>query len=358
MSGTLKKASNYIDIPDEEIIEKIKEHKERLKEKLLILGHHYQRLENVKLADYLGDSYELSKRASEHAECDFILFCGVHFMAESARILAQANQRVFLPNMAAGCPMADMASLPEVEEAWDVVSTAVPNETIIPITYMNSDARIKAFCGRHGGLVCTSSNAQSAFKWAFERGQKIFFFPDEHLGRNTANAMSIPRDAIALWDPKEEMGCLSKQEIERARIVLWSGSCHVHTFFQKEHVELARKQYPDCTVVVHPECPEQIVKAADCNGSTSYIVKLVEAAAPGSTIVIGTEINLIQRLALDHPELTIVPLARSLCPNMYKTSIRDILVCLDNLGEVDEIIVPDEVAADAKLALDRMLMVQ
>ena len=238
-----------------------------------MLAHHYQRIENVQLADFVGDSYELSRAASEQAEADDIVFCGVHFMAESARVLARPRQKVYLPNLAAGCPMADMARRAEVEEAWKELSALQPASRIIPITYMNSDADLKAFCGRNGGLVCTSSNSVGAFRWAFERGRAIFFFPDEHLGRNTANAYGIAREDTVIWDPREENGGLTREAIAKARVILWKGYCHVHTFFQVSHVTEARQKHPDCKLIVHPECTEEVVAAADLSGSTSKMVK-------------------------------------------------------------------------------------
>ena len=357
MSATFGLASQYVELSDAETTDRIHEHKARLGEKLVILSHHYQRLENVALADFVGDSYELSRRAAEQERCEHILFCGVHFMAESARVLARPRQKVYLPNLAAGCPMADMARRGEVEEAWDELALCQPREAIIPMTYMNSDADLKAFCGRNGGIVCTSSNAKGAFHWAFERGRAIFFFPDEHLGRNTANAYGITRDEIAVWDPKEESGGLSADELTRARVILWKGYCHVHTFFQVSHINQMRDKYPGCKVIVHPECTEEVVAAADANGSTSFIVKFVAEAGAGSTTVIGTEVNLTHRLAVMHPDRRVLPLARSLCPNMYKTSLRDMLACLDHLGEVDEVIVPPDTTEDARKALQRMLAV-
>ncbi|MBI2093002.1 MAG: quinolinate synthase NadA [Deltaproteobacteria bacterium] len=349
--------------------------KSKLGRKLVILGHHYQREEVIKFADFLGDSYGLSKIASEQKEADFIVFCGVHFMAEAAKILARPNQRVFHPDLTAGCPMADMAELDDVETAWIELAKITDIKKVIPIAYMNTTAELKAFCGANGGLICTSSNAQSAFDWAFARGEKIFFFPDEHLGRNTARKKGIEREKISIWNnvachcEPEKGEAISRTQLNSedcfaplamTKILLWPGFCHVHTYFTAMHVKEARKKYPDCKIIVHPECREDVVLASDENASTEGICKFVAAAPQGATIVVGTEINLVSRLVHENPDKNVVPLARSLCPNMFKISLQDICWMVESLAKgeyVNEVIVPNDVSKSARIALDRMLTV-
>jgi quinolinate synthase len=340
---------------EEEQIQAIREIKERRGDELVILGHHYQRESIVGVADYRGDSFWLSQKAAANQTARYIVFCGVHFMAESARVLAAPHQRVFLPNLNAGCPMADMADIDEVELAWERIASVLGEDRVVPVTYMNSSAAIKAFCGERGGVVCTSSNAARVFRWVFDRGKRLLFLPDEHLGRNTANAMGIPREEQALWDRKRPDGGLDEGALRKARVILWKGFCHVHTHFRPEHVRRARERYPDVKVVVHPECPEEVVALADAAGSTSFIVRYVEDAPPGSTVAVGTEINLVSRLAHENPDKTVVPLSRSLCHNMYKITPGALLYTLENLGEVGEVHVPEGIARWARVALERML---
>ncbi|MFH1737854.1 MAG: quinolinate synthase NadA [bacterium] len=341
----------------EDLIERIKQIKKELAERLIILGHHYQRDEIIEVSDIRGDSFLLSKRAAEQTKADYIVFCGVHFMAESARILAQPHQRVFLPDMRAGCPMADMADIETVEAVWNELESTIGPNRVLPITYVNSDAEIKAFCGRNGGLTCTSSNADKAFRWAFDRREKIIFFPDEHLGRNTANALDVPRDEVVLWDwlSGEPLAGHSEEELEKARVFLWNGYCHVHTYFTPDHVKRARQSKPGCLVIVHPECPEETVALSDASGSTEQIIQFVKKCAPGSVIFIGTEINLVHRLAHEHSDKTILPLARSVCPNMWKISPKNLLHTLEHFSESEEVIIPPDIVRDARLALSRML---
>jgi len=340
---------------EQELIAKIKEKKKELGNQLVILGHHYQRREIVELSDFRGDSFGLSRNAAEQKEAKFIVFCGVKFMAESAAILADKDQTVQLPEMTAGCPMADMAELDDVENAWQQI-TEICGDDIIPICYMNSSAAVKAFCGKNRGAVCTSSNSQKLFEWAYSQSDKLFFLPDEHLGTNTANKMGIPRKDRVIWDYKApELGGNSEEQVKNAKIIIWKGYCHVHTWFTVEHVKEAREKYPDAFIVVHPECFEEVVNLSDYDGSTGFIVKFVENAEPGSTIVIGTEINLVDRLAYENPDKKVVELTRSLCPNMYKINLRNLLKTLNKIGEVNIVTVTEDVEANAKIALNRML---
>jgi quinolinate synthase len=334
----------------------------RWDDRLVILAHHYQRKEIVPFGSFVGDSYYLAKMAAEQETAEHIIFCGVHFMAESAQILCRPGQRVYLPNLRAGCPMADMVDEDQVDEAWDWLGEFCDTESIIPVSYMNSAAQLKAFCGVHGGLICTSSNATKAFEWAFARGEKLIFFPDEHLGTNTANALGIPRDERVVYDPLNPP--TDPEPYRRAKVILWKGFCHVHTNFTAEHVALTRRNYPDVKIVVHPECTEEVVAVADATGSTAFIAKYVDEQPAGSTIAIGTEINLTSRLADDYPDKTIIELSGQNCPlcvNMFRTSLDDLAVCLEKLGaehHTEEIVVPTPIARDAKLALDRMLELQ
>jgi quinolinate synthase len=350
----------YKAIPDEELVERIQARKAEYGDSLTILGHHYQRREIVALADHRGDSYALSKVAAEQKSVKYIVFCGVRFMAEAAEILAsQYEDKIVLhPDRTAGCPMADMADRGQVEVAWKEMTTVIPAESVIPVTYINSDANLKAFCGKHGGTVCTSSNAGGAFDWARERGERIFFFPDEHLGRNTGNVKGVPKERMILWDPAQPMGGNTEEAIRNSEVILWKGYCHVHTWFTVDMIQAMRKEHPGIQVVVHPECPEEVVAAADANGSTGYIVKYVEKAPAGSTITIGTEINLITRLGDEHPDKTIIPLSRSLCPNMWKVSLNDLAWTLDNIDTVNHVTLPAEIKTDALAALHRMLEIQ
>jgi quinolinate synthase len=344
----------YRGLREEVLIERIKEKKALLGRRLVFLAHHYQRMEIVELSDFRGDSFGLSKIAAEQKDAEFILFCGVHFMAESADILRQKGQIVLHPNTSAGCPLADMAHISDVLSAWDKI-TSICGNTVVPVTYMNSRASLKAFCGRNGGTVCTSTNAGRVFDWAFKRGEKIFFFPDEHLGRNTALKKGIKRDKIIVWNPEEKLGGNTAEAIRKAEVILWKGYCHVHTRFKPEDVQNARKKYPDAKVVVHPECREEVVALADADGSTEFIVKYTNSQPPGSTVIIGTEVNLIARLAKENPDKTVLELKRSLCPNMFRISLNHVLWTLDNPGYVNVIRVPDEIKRDAKIALQRML---
>jgi quinolinate synthase len=336
-------------------IEAIQNRRKELGDQLVILTHHYQRRSIIELGDFKGDSFDLSQKAAASVAARFIIFCGVHFMAESAAILALPTQTVQIPHFEAGCPMADMADIVLVQRAWQDISTVVDPNAVTPLVYMNSDAELKAFCGNRNGAVCTSSNAPAAFKWGFEQGEKILFFPDEHLGRNTGNRLGISQDEIIVWDPDQPMGGHQMEDIEQAKIIVWKGYCHVHTHFKPQDVENMRTQYPDAQIIVHPECPREIVDLADDNGSTAFIVNYIKHAAPGSTIIIGTEINLIERMAFEHTDKQILPLRRSLCPNMFKISPENLLDTLNHLGQKNVVKIPTKIKAGAQKALDRML---
>tara|TARA_B100000579_G_scaffold291247_1_gene241899 strand:+ start:676 stop:1686 length:1011 start_codon:yes stop_codon:yes gene_type:complete len=330
--------------------------KAEMGEKLVVLAHHYQRPEIVEAGDFRGDSFELSALAADQEKAEFIVFCGVHFMAESARIVARPEQRVFHPNLNSGCPMADMATGAQMQRALDELHEILPKEDgLIPVAYMNTNAEVKALCGEGGGLVCTSSNANKAFRWAFERGKRILFVPDEHLGRNTGNALKIPPEEMLLYDPALPLGGHSPDAIQKAKILLWKGYCHVHTWYRPEHIEEARANYPGCKIVVHPECDAEVVGLSDAVGSTSFIVRYVREAAPGDTIVIGTEVNLTSRLAYEYPDRKVIALSRSLCPNMFRISMEKLRDTVHSLPDMNEIVLEERVIAGARAAMERML---
>ncbi|MCI0496299.1 quinolinate synthase NadA [candidate division KSB1 bacterium] len=347
----------YRQLTDDQARSRILELKKKLGKRVLILGHHYQREEVIELSDFRGDSYGLCQRAAEQKEAEFIVFCGVHFMAEAADIVSSQDQIVHIPDLTAGCPLANYADLDSVVAAWNSITALCGANSITPITYINSSADIKAFCGQHGGTVCTSSNALAALKWGYQRSEKIFFFPDQHLGTNTGNKLGIASDQRIVWDPSLPHGGSSPEAIRRARLILWKGHCHVHTWFNLEHVQNVRDAYPEAKVIVHPECPEEVVNASDANGSTTYIIKYIEQAAPGTTIAVGTELNLVHRVAKEHPDKKVFPLARSLCPNMYKINLQNLLWTLDNLGKINIVSVPKAVQKDALIALNQMLQI-
>lgn len=338
-----------------EIIERIRGTKREHGKQLIILTHHYQRKEIVELGDFVGDSFELSRKAAADRDCRHIVFCGVHFMAESAAILAQPHQVVQIPDVEAGCWMAGMAEAHTVKSAWEQIESITGEGSIIPVVYMNSDAELKSFCGNHGGLVCTSSNADKAVRWAFGQKEKVLFFPDQHLGRNVSHDLGIAGDQVIVWSPGKALGGNDPDALSRARMVLWDGYCLVHTRFTVEQVEKRRAEFPGAKIIVHPECTRDVVEAADACGSTSYIVKYVKEAPQGSTIVIGTEINLIHRLALEYPDKKVLDLHYSLCPNMFRINLVNLLQTLENIGRMNAVEVPEEIRAGARLALDRML---
>jgi quinolinate synthase len=340
---------------DDELIEKIRAKKRELGSQLIILTHHYQRKEIVGLGDFVGDSFELSRKAAADRQCRYIVFCGVHFMAESAAILAQPHQVVQIPDEEAGCWMASMAETRSVESAWEQLESKAGKGSIIPVVYMNSDADLKAFCGDHGGTVCTSSNADKAVKWAFGKGEKVLFFPDRHLGHNVGHDLGLAPEEMVVWSPDKPFGGNDPDALSRARLILWDGYCLVHTRFTCEQIEKRRAEFPEARIIVHPECPREVVAMADASGSTSRIVKYVSEAPAGSTIVIGTEINLISRLASEYPDKKVLDLHRSLCPNMFKINLAKLLETLENIGEMNVVRVAEETKASARLALDRML---
>jgi quinolinate synthase len=352
----------YAEMDGEELDRRITAAKAELGNRLVILGHHYQRDEIIKYADYRGDSFKLAQNAAARPEADYIVFCGVHFMAESADILSGPHQQVILPNPAAGCSMADMANIAEVEECWEMLLDQLGEDAgIIPITYMNSAANLKAFCGRHGGVVCTSSNAPKVMQWAFRQGQHVLFFPDEHLGRNTALAYGIPAEQMFVWNPKDPLASdTADEEIARAKIILWKGYCTTHMRFSLQQVEKARAEYPGIKVLVHPECRQEDVAAADLYGSTEYIIEQIEKAPAGSQWAVGTEINLVRRLAQAHPEQLIFCLDPIVCPcsTMYRIHPAYLAWVLEALLK-DEVInrvsVDEETAHWARVALERML---
>ena len=349
----------YFERDDQETAARIGRAREILGSRVLILGHHYQRDEIIRWADYTGDSFKLARYGAARQDAEFIVFCGVHFMAESADILAADHQKVILPNLTAGCSMADMADIYQVRDCWTGLE-AVGARGIVPITYMNSAANLKAFVGERGGAVCTSSNANRALDWAFQQGEKVLFFPDQHLGRNTALRMGVAADLMPVWDPWAPGGGAGGEEFRRARVILWKGHCSVHARFTTAQIAEAGSRFPGIRVIVHPECTQDVVDAADEFGSTEQIVAIVEAAAPGTRFAIGTEINLVNRLARRHPDKPIFCLDPVICPcsTMYRIHPAYLSWVLDNLldGRVcNRIQVPEEEKRWARLALDRML---
>jgi quinolinate synthase len=349
----------YADLPAQELDERIARAKKDLGSRLLILGHHYQRDEVVKFADYRGDSLRLSQLAARRPEAEYIVFCGVHFMAESADILSGDHQAVILPDLHAGCSMADMANLEQVEVCWEAL-TQVNNGKVVPVTYINSTAAIKAFVGREGGAVCTSSNARKVMQWALGRGEKALFLPDEHLGRNTGYALGIPLDQMAVWNPGEENGGLTDSEIAGARIYLWKGHCSVHLRFRPEHVQRVRKCHPGIRVIAHPECTWEVCQLADEVGSTEYILKRIVESPPGSAWAVGTEIHMVRRLAAEHPDRLIVSLddCVCMCSTMFRISPQHLCCTLESLRSgqvVNRVSVDPETKRAALDALNRML---
>jgi quinolinate synthase len=393
----------YADLSPEEADARISAAKQKLGSKLVILGHHYQRDEVIKHADYRGDSYKLAKSATTHPDAEFIVFCGVHFMAETADILAKPEVKVILPNMAAGCSMADMANLFQVRNCWKQLEATIgavapssergsrnselgalgsrhqasggiealgggrsvlgmeKSSTVVPVTYINSAANLKAFVGERGGTVCTSTNAPVAVKWALDQGDKVLFFPDQHLGRNTGVKLGFdPDQDMVLWDPFKPLGGNTAEDLDRAKFILWKGHCSVHKRFTVEQIEKARREHPGVNVLVHPECELEVVNASDYAGSTEFIIKTVEAAPAGSAWAVGTEINLVSRLAKEHPDKTVFCLDPQICPcsTMYRIHPSFLCWALESLVEgvvVNEVVVPDEMRENARIAIDRML---
>ena len=353
----------YGSLEAEEIIERIRVARARLGERCILLGHHYQREDIIQFADIKGDSFKLARWAAEHTEAEYIVFCGVHFMAEAADILSAPHQKVMLPNMAAGCSMADMADPEDVYACWEELEEAGIAQETVPITYMNSAASLKAFVGEHGGAVCTSSNAAKVLEWAFAQKRRVLFFPDQHLGRNTAIKLGIPLDEQALWNyrkPYGSLGGMSDADAERVRVLLWQGHCSVHQRFTVDQIEGARERFPDVKVVVHPECRAETVQAADCDGSTEFIVRAVTESPPGSVWGVGTEINLVSRLAKENPDKIVFCLDPVVCPcsTMYRVHPAYLCWVVESLAEgnvVNQIVVPEEQKRWSKVALDRML---
>jgi quinolinate synthase len=350
----------YTSATPDELASRIGIAKTELGSRLIILGHHYQRDEVMRWADVRGDSFGLSRIAAANRDAEYVVFCGVHFMAESADILTGEHQQVILPDLNAGCSMADMADLDSVEEAWDAIAEVTDIERVIPITYMNSSAALKAFVGRNGGAVCTSSNARAVLTWALARGEKVLFFPDQHLGRNTGHQLGYTEADMVVWDPRRDLGGLEERQVKEATFVLWKGHCSVHQRFRPAHIAAFRAEHPGGQVIVHPECSQDVVAASDQVGSTDFIIAAVAAAPPGSVLAIGTEIHLVQRLAAEHPDRLIVSLDPLICPcsTMFRIDAPHLCWVLEQLvaGQVvNRITVDGETAEWAKVALQRML---
>jgi quinolinate synthase len=351
---------SYLRLSDAELETRIAAAKAALGSRLLILGHHYQRDEVIKFADVTGDSLKLSQYAASHQQAEFVVFCGVHFMAESANVLGGAHQHVLLPDLAAGCSMADMAAIDQLEVCWEEMRE-LGATSVVPITYINSAAAIKGFCGEHGGIVCTSSNAAAVMAWGWDEAEKVLMLPDQHLGRNTAWQMGVPLDEMVLWDPELPFGGVDRDAFDRARLVLWKGHCSVHTRFSVAQIDAFRSAHPGGQVIVHPECTFDVVRAADDIGSTDFIIRTVKASPPGSTWAVGTEIHLVNRLAADvAPDRTVLTLdsVGCLCSTMFRISPNHLLWALEGLvaGEVhNQIVVPEPTRTNARVALERML---
>lgn len=363
----------YKSLDNEELSSRIESVRAEFGPRLLILGHHYQQDEVIAHSDLRGDSYQLSKMAAESGDCRAIVFCGVHFMAETAEMLANRPEKlaerngrpvqVLLPDMAAGCSMADMAAIEQVESAWDDLGEVLDTNNITPVTYINSAASLKAFCGRHGGIVCTSSNAAAVLRWAFEQRERVLFFPDQHLGRNTSLAMGITNEQMPVWDPyADERGGNTDEALQQSKVILWKGHCSVHQVFQAVHVHQLRKRDPQIKILVHPECPQEVNDLADVSGSTGKIIETIESSPPGTKWAIGTELHLVQRLKEEHPEQEIQFLSPvvCMCATMYRIDLAHLCWCLENLAAgtpVGRIDLDEEVARWSLVALERMLAI-
>lgn len=372
-AGAAADLKAYKSVPPEELSRRIESVRRHFGDRLLILGHHYQQDEVIAHADLRGDSYQLSRMAADSEACETIVFCGVHFMAETADLLSNRPEQlaardgrrvdVILPDMAAGCSMADMAAIAQVEAAWDDMAEVIDVERVIPVTYINSAASLKAFCGRHGGIVCTSSNAAAVMRWAYERGDRVFFFPDQHLGRNTALTMGMEEDVMPVWDPHAmDLGGNTDEALQRSKVILWKGHCSVHQMFRPEHVHRFRDEHPGIRILVHPECPREVNDLADVSGSTGAIIRAVEAAPPGTKWAIGTELHLVNRLKAEHPDQEIHFLSPviCMCATMYRIDLPHLCWALENLRDgkvVNEIVVDEETSRWALVALERMLAV-
>ena len=355
----------YLGLSDDEMQTRIAAARATLGDRLVILGHHYQRDEVIRFADYTGDSFKLSREVAQHPNADYIVFCGVHFMAESADVLALPHQKVILPDLAAGCSMADMAPADELEIAWSELEQLGMAARTVPVTYINSAAAIKSFVGEHGGTVCTSSNAAAVLEWGWQQREKILFLPDQHLGRNTAYfRMGVPLDDMVVWDPKQPFGGLTREQVDRARLILWKGHCSVHVRFTAKQIDLVRQQHPGVRVIVHPEVPFEVVQAADDNGSTEYILAQVRKSAPGSVWAVGTEVHLVHRLADEMRPKGVTVLSLDslgcLCSTMFRVSPNHLLWVLEGLvdGQVhNQVEVPEHQIQWGRVALDRMLAI-
>jgi len=353
---------HYLDLLPSQLSEKIRINRELLGDKVVILGHHYQREDIIAFADFRGDSFKLAQFATSQSNAEYTIFCGVYFMAETASILGKNYQKVLLPNIQAGCSMADMAPSQDVEDCWEDLEQALGPRTITPVTYMNSTAAVKALCGRNNGIVCTSSNAKAVLEWAYQQRQRVVFFPDQHLGRNTALGLGIPLSEMAIWNPFKPLGGNTISELERARIILWKGHCSVHTRFTVNQIQSARESCPDINIVVHPECTMEVVNAADYVGSTEKICRVIEEAPSGSVWGVGTEVNLVTRLAHENPSKKVICLDPIVCPcsTMYRVHPAYLLWVTDELlqGRIhNEIKVGEEISYFARIALERMLEV-
>lgn len=364
----------YKSLDNETLAQRINQVRKDLGRRLLILGHHYQQDEVIALSDLRGDSYQLSQMAADNSECRFIAFCGVHFMAETADILANRPEKlaerngervtVVLPDMAAGCSMADMAGIEQVESAWEELGQLIDTNDLTPVTYINSAASLKAFCGRHGGIVCTSSNARAVLDWAYQRTSRVFFFPDQHLGRNTALKMGITNEQMPVWDPyADELGGNTEDAIRSSKVVLWKGHCSVHQMFRATHVQQFRDKIPGIKILVHPECMQEVNDIADYSGSTGYIIKTIKSAPPGSKWAIGTELHLVNRLKQEHPEQEIHFLSPvvCMCATMYRINLAHLCWSLENLAAgtpINVIEVDPDTANWSLIALERMLQVK
>jgi quinolinate synthase len=364
----------YKTLENEELHARIRKAKSALGDQLLILGHHYQQDEVIEHADLKGDSYQLSQLAAENSTCRFIVFCGVHFMAETADILANRPEKmaerngqrvtVILPDLSAGCSMADMAAIQQVEDAWEELGEVIDTDDITPVTYINSAASLKAFCGKHGGIVCTSSNAPAVLDWAFQQKRRVLFFPDQHLGRNTSLKMGITNGEMPVWDPyADAFGGNTREALEQSRVVLWKGHCSVHQMFRPEHIEAFRKQIPGIQILVHPEVPQEVNDLADISGSTGKIIDVVKAASAGTKWAIGTELHLVNRLKKEHPEQEIHFLSPvvCMCATMYRIDLAHLCWSLENLVDgqpVNIIKVDDDVSRWSQIALERMLQIK
>ena len=370
----------YKSLENDALAARIQAVRDEMGPQLLILGHHYQQDEVIALADLTGDSYRLSQLAAENRDCRVIAFCGVHFMAETADILANRPEKlaerggarvpVILPDLAAGCSMADMAGIAQIEDAWDQLGEVIDTQHLTPVTYINSAASLKAFVGRHGGIVCTSSNARAAIEWAFARPtsagstRRVMFFPDQHLGRNTAINMGITLDQMPIWDPyADSLGGNTEDQLQRSKVILWKGHCSVHQMFRPEHVRLFREKHPGIKILVHPECPREVFELADESGSTGKIIKTVESAPPGTKWAIGTELHLVNRLKQQHPEQEIYFLSPvvCMCATMYRIDLAHLCWSLENFAAgtpVNVIEVDEETARWSLVALERMLEVR